>query len=573
MSFFSNLSTLFAADGQKNQKNQGQKPSANKNKTTGAANHPAQPAPAVKSGKPSAKSAATPVASTQSAQQQRPAAVNAATKKLASAAKPEPHSSPANLDKARVEAEAIIRDARAKAREIIVEAKDESLELRSKAEKETRRIEQELATQQRELQKQLDKLDFRFEQINQKEDRLDQLKKELETSRANLEQVKTKTLQRLEEISGYSKDKAKEVLFEGLEKKLSHDLAQLVAEKEAAAKLEADEKAQEILIDAMRHGATDYVAEYTISVVNIPSEEIKGKIIGKSGRNIHTFERRTGTEIDLDSSPTEIKISSFDPVRREIARISMERLIKDGRIQPARIEEIVAKVEQEIDRITFDAGKKLIHEVGVYNIPNGLVALLGRFKYRFSYGQNMIKHTIEETKIGTKIAHELGLDVNTVKLGCLLHDIGKTSGNQDENHVTAGVRIAKQFNMSKEVVDCIAQHHEDEPFSSPESMAVYIADAISGARPGARYENHEEYIKRLESLETIAMSYEEVKQAYALQAGRELRVLLLPEKSKDDDVTVLANKIRDRVQKEVIVPGSVTVTVIREFRDQAMTKQ
>ncbi len=558
MSFFSNLSTLFTTD------DKGKKKLGNK--------------PAHQTQQPHQAKVAVAPHQAQSANQSAP---QGSQKPVG---KPEPRpsftpspktevKSPVNLDKVQLEAEAIIRDARAKAREIIVEAKDESLEIRSKVEKETRRIEQEMANQQRELQKQLDKLDFRFEQINQKEERLDQLKKELEASHIELDKVKTKTLQRLEEISGYSKDKAKEVLFEGLEKKLSHDFAQMVAQKEEAAKLEADEKAQEILIEAMRHGATDYVAEYTISVVNIPSEEIKGKIIGKSGRNIHTFERRTGTEIDLDSSPTEIKISSFDPVRREIARISMERLIKDGRIQPARIEEIVEKVEQEIDRITFDAGKKLIHEVGVYNIPNGLIALLGRFKYRFSYGQNMIKHTIEETKIGTKIAHELGLDVNVVKLGCLLHDIGKTSGNQDENHVNAGVRIAKQFNMAQEVIDCIAQHHEDEPFSSPESMAVYIADAISGARPGARYENHEDYIKRLESLEAIAMSYEEVKQAYAIQAGRELRVLLLPEKSKDDDVTVLATKIRDRVQKEVIVPGSVTVTVIREFRDQAMTKQ
>jgi ribonuclease Y len=250
----------------------------------------------------------------------------------------------------------------------------------------------------------------------------------------------------------------------------------------------------------------------------------------------------------------------------------MERLIKDGRIQPAKIEEVVDKVEKEIDRITFDAGKKLCKTVGVYNLPNNLVKMLGRFKYRFSYGQNLIKHTIEETKIGTKIAQDLGLDVNVVKLGCLLHDIGKVSENHDENHVTAGVRIAKQYNMPQPVVDCIAQHHEDEAFSSPESMAVYIADAISGARPGARYENHEEYIKRMESLEAIASSYEEVKNAYAVQAGRELRVILIPEKSKDNDVTVLANKIRDRVAKEVMVPGSVKVTVIREFRDQASTK-
>ncbi len=560
MSFFSNLSTLFATDAD------------NKSKAK-QAKFPVKPGSAAVQPKHSQPGKPQPKGVDLVSKVSTPAVPNTPAAAPKEPTKAMQASANSLLDKARAEADNMIRDARSKAREIIVEAKDESLEIRSKIEKETRRIEQELANQQRELQTKLDKLEFRFEQITQKEERIDQLKKDLEAQKIELEKTKAKNLERLEEISGYSKDKAKEILFEGLEKKLSHDLAQMVAEKEEAAKLEADEKAQEILIDAMRHGATDYVAEYTISVVNIPSEEMKGKIIGKSGRNIHTFERRTGVEIDLDSSPTEIKLSSFDPVRREIARVSMERLIKDGRIQPARIEEIVDKVEQEIDRITFDAGKKLIHEVGVYNIPNGLVSLLGRFKYRFSYGQNMIKHTIEETKIGTKIAHELGLDVNTVKLGCLLHDVGKTSGNPDENHVNAGVRIAKQFNMAPEVVDCIAQHHEDEPFSSPESMAVYISDAISGARPGARYENHEEYIKRLEALEAIAMSYDEVKQAYAIQAGRELRVLLLPEKSKDDDVTVLANKIRDRVQKEVMVPGSVTVTVIREFREQASTKQ
>lgn len=544
MSFFSNLSTLFSAEDESKQKA--------KIEVKGSLSKVQQNQPKQSKSNRPAKLVKFPQSPAQSQ------ALQANANSL--------------IEKAKQEAESLVRDARSKAREIIVEAKDESLEIRSKIEKETRRIEQELANQQRDLQSKLDKLDFRFEQINQKEERADQLKKELEVQKIDLEKSRARTLEKLEEISGYSKDQAKEILFEGLEKKLSHDLAKMVSQKEEEAKLEADEKAQEILIDAMRHGATDYVAEYTVSVVNIPSEEIKGKIIGKSGRNIHTFERRTGVEIDLDTSPTEIKLSSFDPVRREIARVSMERLIKDGRIQPARIEEIVEKVEQEIDRITFDAGKKLIHEVGVYNIPNGLISMLGRFKYRFSYGQNMIKHTIEETKMGTIIAHELGLDANVVKLGCLLHDIGKISGNHDESHVQAGIRIAKQFNMPAEVIACIAQHHEDEPFSSPESMAVYIADAISGARPGARYENHEDYIKRLSSLEAIAMSYEEVKQAYAIQAGRELRVLLIPEKSKDDDVTVLANKIRDRVQKEVIVPGNVTVTVIREFREQAVTK-
>jgi len=547
MSFFNNLSTLFAADevaraagSKKNQKKQSQA-SQKKASTQSASKNKQQSSQAKKSQRSKVKS------------------------------KPKTKTKQ-NENKLKFEADTIIRDARSKAREIIIEAKDEALEMRTKAEREARASERELADQQRSLQSKLDKLDYRFEQIDQKEKRIDQLKEELAKRSAKVEANKNEVLERLEKISGYSKAEAKEMLFEGLEKKLSRDLAKLVAEKEDQAKLEADEKAREILIDTMLHGATDYVAEYTVSVVSIPSEEIKGKIIGKNGRNIHAFERLTGVDIDLDTSNTEIKLSCFDPVRREIARVAMERLIKDGRIQPAKIEEMVKKVTEEINRITFDAGKKLCNQLGAYNMPNGLIAMLGKFKYRFSYGQNLIKHTIEETKMGIKIARELGLDVNTVRLGCLLHDIGKVADDPDENHVEAGIRIAKKYNMPQAAIACIAEHHEDRPFSSPESMAVYIADAISGARPGARYENHEEYIKRMESLEEIANSYDEVKKAYAVQAGRELRVLLLPEKSKDDDVMVLANKIRDRVAKEVIVPGTVRVTVIREFRGQAQTK-
>ena len=367
MSFFSNLSTLFAAEQAKQKSDQ--------------------------------KKAQVKEQKQEQSQVKKPSQVSKVkVKESLSQAQPKVQQQP--NEKIAADVESIIRDARSKAREIIIEAKDEVLEMRSKAEKESRRIEHDLAEQQRTLQNKLDKLDYRFDQIEQKEKRIDQLKEDLVKQSEEIEKSKAQVLKKLEELSGYSKEEAKEYLLEGLKKKLSHDLAKLVAEKEEQAKLEADDKAREILIDAMRHGATDYVAEYTVSVVNIPSEEIKGKIIGKNGRNIHAFERKTGVDIDLDTSNTEIKLSSFDPVRREIARVAMERLIKDGRIQPTRIEEIVDKVTEEIDRITFDAGKKLCHEVGVYNIPNGLIAMLGKFKYRFSYGQNLIKHTIEETKIG-----------------------------------------------------------------------------------------------------------------------------------------------------------------------------
>ena len=271
-------------------------------------------------------------------------------------------------------------------------------------------------------------------------------------------------------------------------------------------------------------------------------------------------------------SPTEVRLSCSDPVRRQVARIALERLIKDGRIQPTRIEEVVAKVEKELAKVMLEAGKKLCHDVGVYNLPIELMRMLGKFKYRFSYGQNLIAHTLEETKIGIKIAHELKVDVNIVKMGCLLHDIGKVSEEVEGSHVELGVKIAKRFNLPQPVIDCIAQHHEDEPFSGPEQMVVYIADAISGARPGARYENYEEYVKRLTQLEEIAMQYDMVKQAYAIQAGREVRVLLEPEKSHDDDVTILSTKIRDEIKEKMTYPGTVTVTVIRELRGQQVAK-
>ncbi|MBD3279654.1 MAG: ribonuclease Y [Candidatus Pacebacteria bacterium] len=464
------------------------------------------------------------------------------------------------------------RAAQAKAKEIIVEAKDEALAIRSQAEKKARNIEKQLQDQQRFLERKLDKLDQRLSQMDRKEEHVNKEKQQAEKLRQNLNKTKKQLLEKLQEISGMTKNEARETLLEQLERKLTKEMAQLIRQKQEEAKQEADDKAREILIDSMRHGATDYVAEYTVSVVDIPTEDVKGKIIGKSGRNIHAFERYTGVDVDLDSSTTEVKLSCFDPVRREIARIALERLIKDGRIQPARIEEVVDKVRKEIDKIVFEAGKNLCHSVAVYNLPNGLVKLLGRFKYRFSYGQNMITHTLEETKIGIKLAHELKLNVNTVKLGCLLHDVGKVADDPDGSHVELGVKIAKKFKLPQPVVDCIAQHHEDKPFTSPEAMAVYIADAISGARPGARYENFEEYTKRLEQLEEIATAHKQVKNAYAIQAGRELRVLLDPQKSQDQEVTVLATKIKDQIKETMTYPGTVTVTVIRENRTQQVAK-
>ncbi|MBT3249368.1 MAG: ribonuclease Y [Candidatus Pacebacteria bacterium] len=466
----------------------------------------------------------------------------------------------------------VLGDARAQAREIIVEARDEALTIRLKADNRSREANREIQQQQQSLDSKLSKIEDRLSSIDTKEERIGKQRQEVEKLKEKTVQKEEQVLEKLEKASGLTTEEAKQQLFADLEKKLGTEMSKLIRQKEEEAKNEADDKAKEILVDAMKHGATDYVAEYTISTVQLPSEEVKGKIIGKSGRNIHAFERITGVDVDLDAEPTSVKVSCFDPIRREIARVALERLIKDGRIQPARIEEVVAKVRKEIDKITFEAGKKLCQEVGAYNLPNELMGILGRFKYRFSYGQNLIAHVLEETKIGIKLAHEMKVDVNTVRLGCLLHDVGKVVYDVEGSHVELGVKVAKRFGLPKAVVDCIAQHHEDEPFSGPEQMIVYIADAISGARPGARYENHEGYVERLEQLESIANSYEEVAESYAIQAGREVRVLLKPDKSKDDDVTVLAAKIRDEIKDNVTYPGTVTVTVIRETRFHEVAK-
>lgn len=324
----------------------------------------------------------------------------------------------------------------------------------------------------------------------------------------------------MEQVAGLTRDQAKQQILENLEKTVSKDMAEVIQAKVNQAKEEADDKAKEILVDAMKHGATSYVSEYTVSVVQLPSDDIKGKIIGKDGRNIRAFEQVTGVDVDLDDQPGTVRLSCFDPVRREIARVSLERLVKDGRIQPTRIEEIVKKVSEELDKIMFEEWKKLCHAVGVYNMPHELIQMLGRFKYRFSYGQNMIAHTLEETKIGIALAHEVGANIDTVRLGCLLHDIGKVVNDEEGSHIELGVNLLKKYRMPQNVIDCVEQHHEDKPFSSKEAVLVYVSDAISGARPGARYENYEEYAKRLTKLEEIAKADPKVKEAYAISGGR-----------------------------------------------------
>ena len=372
-------------------------------------------------------------------------------------------------------------------------------------------------------------------------------------------------IKKLEKVSGLTRDEARRELLHEVEKQSKEEIAKRLKEMEEKIRQEAADKAKEILVDAMYHGATDYVAEYTVSTVKVPDEDMKGRIIGKEGRNIRTFEQLTGVDVGLEEEGI-IRLSCFDPVRREIARVSLEKLLRDTRIQPGRIEEIYQQTKKEIERIMFEEGKKLLHEAGIFNLHPDLIAYTGRYKYRFSYGQNMLAHALEQVKIAVKIADEVGADSNIVRLGAMLADIGKVIADKEGSHVVLGVELLKKYNMPKAVIDCVAQHHEDVPFSCVESVIVHIADALSGARPGARYEDIEAYAKRMTELEQIAKNYEGVKDAFAFQAGRELRVIVDPGTLDDNETVIVAQKIKQEVDKKLIIPGEVKVTAIREFR-------
>lgn len=404
--------------------------------------------------------------------------------------------------------------------------------------------------------------------LEERERQISQKSKLIEEKLNQVERVRLDLIEKLEKAARMSADEAGKILLEQVEKDLAVEISKKVKQAEEEIKLSADEKSKEILADAMLHGFTDIVSEFTTSRVNLPDEEVKGRIIGKEGRNIRTFEQATGVDVIMDDEiPNSLVISSFDSVRREIAKVALERLIADGRIQPQRIEEIVDKTQEDFEKIMLQAGEKLCMDAGVYNLPIDLVKLLGRFKYRFSFGQNLIQHTLEETKIGVELAKMIGADANVVRLGCLLHDVGKVVTEGDEGtHVEKGVQVAKKFQMPDAVVNCIAEHHEDKPFSSIESILVYIADAISGGRPGARHENVEDYIKRLSDIEKIATAYEGVDKAFALQAGREVRVIVMPDRISDDELPKLVHDIAEKISREVMVPGAVKITAIREVR-------
>lgn len=458
----------------------------------------------------------------------------------------------------------VLVEAAAKAKEIILEARDEVLKVKKESEDESRRLRAETLRLEKRLEERQSVLDVKATALVKRE-------QEVASQEAAFKEKAATLDSQIEKISLLSREEARQLVLQRVDQDLSEEVARRIKQAEEKVRLEADRRAKELIIEAMQHASTDYVPEYTVSTIKIADEEIKGRIIGKEGRNIRALEKATGVDVDLDE-PTEIRLSSFDSVRREIARVSLERLIADGRIQPARIEEIVEKTKKDIEKIIHEEGEKLTHSVGVFNLPLDLINLLGRFKYRFSYGQNMIAHTIEETKIGVYLANELHAAVDVVRLGCLLHDIGKVVTEDEGTHVELGVNLLKRYNLPSRVVDCVAEHHEDKPFSSVESIIVNIADSISGSRPGARVEDYDEYLKRMTNLEKTALAFRGVKSAFAISAGREIRVIVEPTAVSDADAIRLAAEIATRIEKELTYAGQVKVTVIREVRATGVAK-
>lgn len=452
-------------------------------------------------------------------------------------------------------------------KEALLEAKEEILRQRNDADREIKDRRGEVARMERRLSQKEESLDKKTEQLEAKADQLERSIKDNELAKAEIEKVLKQHLKTLEEISSISVEEAKDQLFKRVESETKYELAQRMVELEEQFKEEADAKARNIIALAIQRSAADQVVESTISVVNLPSEEMKGRIIGREGRNIQKLETLTGVELIIDDTPEAITLSGFDPVRREVARIALEKLISDGRIHPARIEETVDKATHEVDAAIKQAGERATFEVGVHGINSELVKLLGRLRYRQSYGQNVLQHSVEVAFLAGIMADELGVDSTLARRAGLLHDIGKAFPHDVEgSHVEIGVNAAKKYKESRDVIHAIEAHHNDVEPKTIVAVLVQAADAISAARPGARREDLENYIKRLEKLEEIALGFEGVEKAYAIQAGREIRVMVKPESVNDESMKVIAREMAQKIKNEVKYPGQIKINVIRESR-------
>ena len=460
-----------------------------------------------------------------------------------------------------------VQTAENKRKETILEAKDEAHRLLTEAERETKERRAEVQRQERRLIQKEETLDKKVEAQEKKEEKLNLKLKETEDKLAEVEQIKKSQFEMLEKISGFTKDQAKSLLLKNLDEELTHDKAVRIMDFEQKTKDEADQLAREIISTAIQRCAADHASEATVSVVNLPNDEMKGRIIGREGRNIRTLETITGADLIIDDTPEAITVSSFEPVRREIARLTIEKLISDGRIHPARIEEMYEKSRREVEQTVRQTGERAVIDAGVNGIHPELVKLLGKLKYRTSYGQNVLNHSLEVSYLAGLMAAELGADVKTAKRAGLLHDIGKALDREYEgSHVDLGVEYAKKYHENEAVVHAIHAHHGDVEPKTVVACLVQAADAISAARPGARRENVQNYIKRLEKLEEIATSFEGVEKSFAIQAGREVRIMVKPDVVSDDQMAIIARDVCKKIEEELEYPGQIKVHIIRENR-------
>ena len=460
-----------------------------------------------------------------------------------------------------------IKSAESKKREATLEAKEEILRSRKEYEKEEKERRADLQKQERRLQQKEENIDRKTDAIEKKEEALAQKHAALDKENEEIKIIKRSQTEMLERISGFTADEAKKYLIEQVESEVTHETALKIKEIEARAKDEADQYAREIVASAIQRCAADHVAEITVSVVPLPNDEMKGRIIGREGRNIRTIETLTGVDLIIDDTPEAITVSCFEPVRREVARLALEKLIADGRIHPTHIEEMVAKARREVDAVIKSEGERALLETGVRGLHPELVKLLGRLHYRTSYGQNVLQHSIEVAHLAGMMAAELGADVATAKRAGLLHDIGKAVDHELEGtHVALGVEFLRKYHEREDVIHAVQAHHNDVEPQTVVACLVQAADAISAARPGARRENIENYIKRLEKLEEITGSYPGVETSYAIQAGREVRVMVKPEQVSEDDMVILARELAKRIESELEYPGQIKVHVLRETK-------
>lgn len=471
------------------------------------------------------------------------------------------------LESAERQAERILAEAKTAAKERGVQSRDEALRIRNESERENRKRERELRQEEERLQKRRASLDDRFEQLDKRERRLNQRQSSLDKRYNRLEQLEKERLAELERVASMNQAEAKELLLETVEQESRQDMARVIREVEAEAREDAERRARKIVTMAIQRIASDQVSEVAVSTVPLPSDDMKGRIIGRQGRNIRALENATGVDLVVDDTPEAVLLSCFDPVRREVARVALSKLIMDGRIHPARIEKVVAKARDEVNQNIREAGEQAIIDAGVPGLHPEIIKLLGRLKFRTSYGQNQLAHAVETAHLAGILAVELGADVQIAKAGALLHDLGKAVDHEVEGpHAIIGADLAKRYGVPPAVVNCIAAHHGESESESLESVIVESADAISGARPGARRESLETYVKRIKALEEVARSFDGVDESYAIQAGREIRIIVKPEQVDDLAAIRLSKDVAKAVEDNLQYPGQIKITVIRETR-------